>query len=49
MIRAPLTALLAAAGIWTIDHIPASAQTGISQYPFCIQRHGQSLLERLLF
>lgn len=37
MIRVPLTALLAAAGFWTIDHIPASAQTGISQYPFCIQ------------
>jgi hypothetical protein len=37
MIRVPLTALLAAAGVWTIDHVPASAQTGISQYPFCIQ------------
>ena len=37
MIRVPLTALLAAAGFCTIDHIPASAQTGISQYPFCIQ------------
>ncbi|MFG3592463.1 DUF3551 domain-containing protein [Bradyrhizobium sp. RDI18] len=37
MIRVSLTALLAAAGIWMIGHIPASAQTGISQYPFCIQ------------
>ena len=37
MIRVPLAALLAAAGFWTIDHIPASARTGISQYPFCIQ------------
>jgi hypothetical protein len=37
MNRVPLTALLAAAGFWTIDHAPASAQTGISQYPFCIQ------------
>ena len=37
MIRVPLTALLAAAGFWTIDHVRASAQTGISQYPFCIQ------------
>jgi hypothetical protein len=37
MIRVSLTALLAAAGFWTIDHVPASAQTGISQYPFCIQ------------
>ena len=37
MIRVPLTALLAAARFATIDHIPASAQTGISQYPFCMQ------------
>ena len=37
MIRVPLTALFAAAGFWMIDHVPASGQTGISQYPFCIQ------------
>jgi len=37
MIRVSLNALLAAAGLFAINHTPASAQTGISQYPFCIQ------------
>jgi hypothetical protein len=37
MIRVRLTVLLAAASFWAIDRVPASAQTGISQYPFCIQ------------
>jgi hypothetical protein len=49
MIRAFLTVLLAPAGFWTIDHVPASAQTGISQYPFCIQGVDNPRLERLLF
>ncbi|WP_436216287.1 DUF3551 domain-containing protein [Bradyrhizobium sp. LjRoot220] len=36
MIRLSL-AVLFAAGLLTINHAPASAQTGISQYPFCMQ------------
>src|SRR5882757_9881661 len=35
MIRLSFMGLLAAAGLLTAT--PASAQTGISQYPFCIQ------------
>jgi hypothetical protein len=37
MISVSRTALLAAAGFLMIDHVPASAQSGISQYPFCMQ------------